>query len=253
MSSRLGELLETTMKSPGVVAAVRVDSQGRIIEYASNVEGDFARTGSIASEMLRQWRSVGVDLGMGTVRSLMIERPDGPATITPLGPDAALLVIGTRSCRFGRLWLDAKRAWAALGEVKQTESEPEVGVSPRPAEHRDGLVRTLETTSATTTPAPHNLTMGEVVLKGAHTFRLVTKLVTQLLKMRGVRSSSLRAYSPISTVIDVVLEDGATMAAIDRQCFEEFSIERTEEGGTRLVLRADEPFAVSPDPIGTPG
>jgi hypothetical protein len=97
------------------------------------------------------------------------------------------------------------------------------------------------------------LTAGEVVLVGAHTFRLVTRLVARLLQADGVRSSRLRAYSPASTIIDVVLEEGATLGAIGRNGFGELPIEPAAEGHTRLVLRAAKTSLRVPTPIGSPG
>ncbi len=92
MTPRLGVVLESTMKAPGVVASLLVDSHGSVIETISNGERDLAACGAVASQMLSLWASIGTDLGMGTVDSVLIEWEGGPATITPMGQDAALLV-----------------------------------------------------------------------------------------------------------------------------------------------------------------
>ncbi len=246
MTSYLGVVLETAMKSPGVVAGALIDSQGCVVENACWVDGDPAVSGAVASQMLRRWASVGTDLGIGTVQSILIERPGGPVTITPVGQNVAL-VVGNHACPPGRLRLQARRAREAMGNVDRMVPAPEVSAPSLLPEHLDDLVVTSE-------PAPPpRLTTGEVVLIGTHTFRLVTNLIAQLLQLKGVQSSRLRAYSPSSTIVDVVLEDGATLGAIDSSRLEEFSIERTEAGGTRLVLRACRSLAIPPTPIGSPG
>jgi hypothetical protein len=137
-----------------------------------------------------------------------------------------------------------------MGDVDRMVSASDVSAPSQLPEHLDDLVVTIE--EAPPAPPPR-LTTGEVVLVGAHTFRLVTKLIGQLLQLKGVQSSRLRAYSPSSTIVDVVLEDGATLGAIDSSRLEEFSIERTEAGGTRLVLRPCRSLVIPPTPIGSPG
>jgi len=247
MTPLAGVVLESTMKAPGVVASVLVDAHGTVIETISNADRDLAACGAVASQLLGMWASIGTDLGLGTVDSVLIEGEEGPATITPVGQDAALLVFGDRSCRPGRLRREARRAREAMREVERAGPPAEVAPPPARTDHLNGdLVRTIEETS----PSPsRSLTTGEVVLLGAHTFRLVTRLIAQLLQTKGVQSSRLRAHSPRSTIIDVVLEDGATLATIDRGGLDELALERTEEGGTRLILRAG---TALPSPIGSP-
>lgn len=249
MTSRIGVVLDSALHSSGAVAAVLVGSDGGVIEAASLAEDEFAPLGVAASEILRQWTAVGTDLGMGLLQTLMIERAGGPMTITPAGPDGMLLIIGHQSCRPGRARLDAKRVKEAMLKVEWAPTEPEGIAPPPPSDHFDHLVRT--TAEGSSSSPPTGLTAGEVVVIGAHTFRLVTKLIAQLLQMRGVRSSRLRVYSPSSTIIDVDLEDGATLATVDRGSLEEFSIEQPEQGGTRLILHARNVF--SPNAIGSPG
>jgi predicted regulator of Ras-like GTPase activity (Roadblock/LC7/MglB family) len=248
MTSRVGAVLESAMHSPGIAAAVLVDSDGYVTEAASLIEGDLALQGAVASGMLRQWASLGTDLGLGELRSMLIEGAGGPTTITPAGSDAVVLLIGNRVCHPGRVLLEARRACRAMGDTGFPVSNPESGVL-SPLDHFDQPAGKME-------EDPHapaaKLTSGEVILTGTHTFRLVTKLLAQLLRVKGVRSSSLRAYSPSSTIIDVVLENDATLAIIEPGCLEEFLIEGAEEGGTRLVLRPRTARASFPDPIGSP-
>jgi len=240
MTSRLSVVLESAMKTLGVMASVLVDPDGSVIETASNVEGDLAVSGALAWQMRRMWTSVGTDLGMGAVDSMLLEWEGGSATITPMGQNATLLMFGSRACRPGRLRREARR-----GRERMDEGTPVT--PPPPTDHlNDDLVRAIEEVA----PARRPIT-GEVVLIGAHTFRLVTRLIAQLLQTRGVQSSRLRAYSPSSTIIDVVLEDGATLAAVDHGDLDELALERTEEGGTRLIFRAG--TALGTSPIGNRG
>lgn len=241
MTVRLGAVVESPLKAPGVVAAVLVDSAGHAIEGASCAEGDLAAAARSASEMLKQWTSVGTELALGDVRSLLIERSGGPVTISPAPHGGAFVIIGNRSCHPGRLRHEARVARDAMVEVARNRASV--------ADHFDELGGKVDEADLPS----GRLTPGEVVLVGAHPFRLVTRLVARLLQTEGVRSSRLRAYSPGSTVIDVLLEEGATLAAIGRDCVGEFPVERAAEGRTRLVLRAAKPPLRVPTSIGSPG
>jgi predicted regulator of Ras-like GTPase activity (Roadblock/LC7/MglB family) len=250
MPARLGVVIESAMKVPGVVAAVLVNSDGHVIECASWAESDLASAGAFASQMFRQWASAGADLGLGDVRSMLIERPGGPVTIAPLGQCGALVVIGNRTCRPGHLRFETRHARERVGEGTCTAPEPAINSPTNSDAEFDERGQKTDRVD----PTPNHLTTGEVVLVGAHTFRLVTKLVSRLLQTKGVRSSRLRAYSPSSTIIDVMLEEGATLTAIGGSCLDdELSIEPTAPGGARLVLRAAKASLGSPTPIGSPG
>lgn len=244
MASHLG-VLESAVKSPGVVAAALIDSQGCVIEGACCAEADLAASGATAGLMLRQWAAVGRDLGVGALQSVLVERPGGSATVTPVEPNVALLIVGGHSCRIGGLRVQTRRAREAMGRADGMGSG-RAGAAPRTPDPLDDIE--VQTAEVPTAP-PSRLTPGEVILVGAHTFRLVTRLIAHLLETKGVRSSRLRAYSPSSTVVDVVLEAGASLEAIDRGRLEEFVVERAEARGTRLVLRARRPVR-APAPVG---
>lgn len=241
MTARLSAVIESTLKAPGVVMAVIVDAAGHAIEGASCADGDLAETARSASEMLKQWISVGAELGIGDVRSMLLERPGGPVTISPAPRGSALVIVGHPSCQPGRLRREARLATDAVAEI--------AGLATNGADHPAEHVETVDAAARST----GRLTPGEVVLVGAHTFRLVTRVVARLLQTQGVRSSRLRAYSPGSTIIDVLLEEGATLAAIGRNCFGDVPIERAADGHSRLVLRAAKASLRVPTPLGSPG
>jgi predicted regulator of Ras-like GTPase activity (Roadblock/LC7/MglB family) len=242
VTARLDAVIESTLQAPGVVAAVLADSSGFAIEGASWTEGDLATAARSAIEMLKLWASVGTELGIGDVRALLIERGGGPVAVCPAPQGGALVVVGNQSCRPGRLRRDAGLARDALVEVARTPAEPLRQLN-EPAGEADEAG-----------PPSGRFRAGEIVLVGAHTFRLVTKLVARLLQTKGVRSSRLRAYSPASTIIDVSLEEGATLAAIGQSCFSDFPIKTVAwaEGRNRLVLNAAEAPLRTPTPIGSP-
>lgn len=242
MTSHLRAVLAAAMTSPGVTAGVLFDHHGRAIESASWAGGDVAGWGAVASQMLRQWAFVGADLGIGALRSVLVERQGGPTMITPMEDDVALLIVGDRSCRLGQIRLMARRAREEMGERDRVISPAEPGAPPDVPEHFGDLTGTIEEVPPN---VPAHVTTGEVVLVGTHTFRLVTRLIAHLLQTKGVRSSSLRAYSPSSTIVDVVLEKGATLETMDRSGLEELSVERAEAAGTRLVLRAGRPLTMA--------
>ena len=219
-----------------IVAMVLMDSDGTVIESNACNGSDPQAYSTWASGVLRRWEGVGADMGLGPVRAVLIERGWGPAMITPVGPSTILLVVGNQSCRPGHLRFEAARTREAVAEAEGDAAREIVATAPpEPVNHLDDIVRTIEEVSPIPTLPPAS---GEVVLTGAHTFRSVTKLLARLLQLKGVRSSRLRAHSPSSTVIDVVLEEGATLTAIDPGCLNECSVEVAEESAKRLVLRA---------------
>jgi predicted regulator of Ras-like GTPase activity (Roadblock/LC7/MglB family) len=241
VTARLGAVIESTLSAPGVVAAVLVDSAGHAIEGASCADGDLAAAARSASDTLKQWVSVGTQLGIGDVRAILLERSGGPVAILPVPYGGALMVVGNQSCRPGRVRHDAGLAREAVVEVTRT--------APAPAGRFGDAAHEIGKAG----PPSGGLTAGEIVLVGGHTFHFVTKLVGRLLQTNGVRSSRLRAYSPASTVIDVLLEEGATLGVIGQTCFGDLPVERAAEGHNRLVLRtAKSPIRVA-TPIGSPG
>jgi predicted regulator of Ras-like GTPase activity (Roadblock/LC7/MglB family) len=220
---------------------VLVDSAGLAIEGASWRDGDLANAARSAGDMLAQWASVGTELGIGSVRAILIERCGGPVVVRPALHGSALMVVGNQSCRLGRLRRAAELARDAVIESAGAAAEPPRAVSEPPRDAGEVSAPSVD------------VTPGEVVLVGAHTFRLVTKLVARLLQTKGIRSSRLRAYSPASTIIDVSLEEGATLAAIGREGFDGLPIEAAAEEHKRLVLRAAETPVRVATPIGSPG
>jgi predicted regulator of Ras-like GTPase activity (Roadblock/LC7/MglB family) len=241
VTARLAAVIESTLSAPGIVAAVLVDSAGHAIEGASCTEGDLAAAARSASGMLKQWASVGIELSIGNVRAMLLERSEGAVTVLPAPHGGALMIVGNQLCRPGRLRHDAALAREAVVEATR--------VAPAPGGRFGDAANGIDDAG----PPSGRLTDAEVVLVGAHTFRLVTKLVARLLQTKGVRSSRLRAYSPASTVIDVLLEEGATLAALSRTCFGDLAIEGAAAGPNRIVLRATKsPIRVA-TPIGSPG
>lgn len=241
MTARLGAVIESTLRAPGVVTAVIVDAAGHAIDGASRADGDLAAAARSGSDILKQWVSVGSELRLGDVRSMLFERPGGPVAISPAPRGSTVVITGDATCRPGRLRREARLATEAVAEI--------AGRAANGADHPAGHPDTVDEGRRSS----GRLTPGEVVLVGAHTFRLVTRVVARLLQTQGVRSSRLRAYSPGSTIIDVLLEEGATLAAIGRACFGDVPIERGGEGRSRLVLRAAKALLGTPTAIGSPG
>lgn len=241
MTARLGTAIESLLQIRGIVAAVFVDSAGHAIEGASCADDDLAAAARSAREILQRWAAVGMELGIGGVRSVLIEQTGGPVTIAAGARGAALVVVGDRSCRPGRVRREAGRARAAAMSAWAEDTPAAID----PVEERTG--------AAAATASGGRLTAGEIVLVGAHPFRLVTRLVARLLQAKGVRSSRLRAYSPDSTVIDVELEEGGTLDAIAGDGFGDLPVEPAAESGTRLVLKPARRSLGMPSPIGSAG
>lgn len=53
MTARLGAVIESALRAPGVVAAVLTDSAGHAIEGASCTEGDLATAARSGADMLK--------------------------------------------------------------------------------------------------------------------------------------------------------------------------------------------------------
>jgi hypothetical protein len=259
VTSRLAAILHAALNTAGIVAAVHLDRLGHVIHAPAWRTADLSAAGDRARGLLEQWQTVGRDLHAGGVVSMLLDRTSGPVVIAPLPGDATLLVMGDQDCRPGRVRAETVRVTAALAAVSAEEqAEPrEAPAGDRagmPAdaagdpEAEEAALPPAEPTAEVALADAHREAVsserggraartGEVVLLGAHTFRLVRKLVAQLLETKGVRTASLRAYSPVSTVVDVVLEEETTLAAIGPQDLQEFAVERTEANRSRLVLR----------------
>jgi predicted regulator of Ras-like GTPase activity (Roadblock/LC7/MglB family) len=251
VTSRLAAVLHSLLNTAGVIAAVHLDRRGRAIPAPAWRTIDLSAAGDRARGLLEQWNAVGRDLHAGGVVSMLLDATSGPVMITPLPDDATLLVMGDQECPPGRVRVETRRASAAIaavgGEVQvpspgagaeRVEDRAATAAEPAPREDAGAaaLPEARDDPAAAGNARPSART-GEVVLLGAHTFRLVRRLVAQLLETKGVRTASLRAYSPVSTVVDVVLEEEATLAAIGPADLQEFAVERTEEHRSRLVLR----------------
>jgi predicted regulator of Ras-like GTPase activity (Roadblock/LC7/MglB family) len=174
MTSRAGIVLESALHSPGVVGAALVDSTGDVIGTASLGEGDLASSGPAAIELLKRWTVVGAALAIGTPKFLMIDREGSQTAITPAGPDATLMLSGTRSCGPGRLRVEARRAREALLRAESAPATPAGNAPPAAIGHRDRFVRTTEEGPSSTTSG---VTAGEVVLIGARAIgRMIWKV-----------------------------------------------------------------------------
>lgn len=237
--THLGAVIQSTLQAPGIVAVVLADAAGLAIEGASCADGDLAGTARSASDMLTQWASVGTELGIGDVRAVLIERSGGPVAVWPIPQGGAVVVVGNQSCPPGRARRDAGLARDAVVQIVRTPAAAEKDVGE--------LARAADQTGRPS----DRLTAAEIVLVGAHTFRLVTRLMARLLKTKGVQSSRLRAYSPASTIIDVSLDEGATLTAIGRNCVGDFPIKLAAEADNRLVLKPAEAPPHLATPIGS--
>jgi predicted regulator of Ras-like GTPase activity (Roadblock/LC7/MglB family) len=262
MAGRSSDVLASATCVSGILRAGLADAKGRLIVQAPDGERDLDAAAKGIPIMLAMCRAAGRDLGCGAVRMITVEGLTAHVAIAPAEDASALLLVADARCRLGRLRMEAERARAGMmtpplptpdtavsaagdtpARVQREAAVPqEPATAPagkaaptRPSE-ADGTTGTVGANVPVSRPAG---TSGEVVVLGTHTFRLVRKLAEQLLKIDGVRSSRLRAYSPCSTVIDVGLDDGATLAGIDTRPLNDVAVERTEDGGTRLVLRVE--------------
>jgi len=83
---------------------------------------------------------------------------------------------------------------------------------------------------------------GEVVVSPIHSFLQATKFMTALSQIGGVASVKLRTYSGAKATIEIVTE-GHTLAGINCEAIDGFSVEVVESTDTHLVLRIGSPAA----------
>ncbi len=107
-------ILDGLLKVEGVTAALVIGRDGFVIESATTHPIDTDAVGAIAASSLTASESMGEELKLGTLGSILIEYELGPVAVTPAGPDAVLAVVGNQSANLGRVRIEMRKIRQAV-------------------------------------------------------------------------------------------------------------------------------------------
>lgn len=110
----LRAILDGLLKVEGVTAALVVGRDGFVIEAVSAEGIETDSVGAIAASSMSASESMGEELKLGVLGSVLIEFELGPVAIAPAGPEAILAVVGNQNVNLGRLRIEMRRIRAAV-------------------------------------------------------------------------------------------------------------------------------------------
>ncbi len=114
--SGLRAILDDLMKVEGVTAALVVGRDGFVIEGVGAEGIALDAVGALAASGLGSSDSMGGELHLGALGSMLIEYEVGPVAVTPAGPDAVLAVVGDQRANLGRLRIEMRKIRNAVAE-----------------------------------------------------------------------------------------------------------------------------------------
>lgn len=112
----LRTILDGLMKVEGVTGALVVGRDGFVIEGVSAEGVDLDAVGALAASALGSSDSMGGELHLGGLGSVLIEFEVGPVAVTPAGPDAVLAVVGDQRANLGRLRIEMRKIRSAVAD-----------------------------------------------------------------------------------------------------------------------------------------
>lgn len=247
MMSSLGEVLGHMTRVPGIVAAILMKVDGSITELSVSEGVDPEPVRALGRDLLSRWEWVGSEAGIGRPHALLSATAHGLLHLMPVGRDAVLLALGDASCRVGRIRYELRRAGeairAAQRAVPATTPNLRRMISEMTSTNGNGageIVRTIERASD---QRPAAATAGEIIVTGVNSFHLAMRLVTALSHVKGVRSASLKTYTPGTVTLGVDFEGGGALASITGRSFGECTLDVIERTDVRLILRISNPVA----------
>ncbi len=108
--SQLKDVLVDLAKVEGVLAALVVGRDGFVVEGMTTEESvDLEAVGAIVASNIAAADSMGREMARGTLRNMLLEYDDGPVAVGPAGPDAVLVVVGSKQANLGRIRLEMRR------------------------------------------------------------------------------------------------------------------------------------------------
>ena len=70
---------------------------------------DLEAVGAIVASNIAAADSMGREMARGTLRNMLLEYDEGPVAVGPAGPDAVLVVVGSKQANLGRIRLEMRR------------------------------------------------------------------------------------------------------------------------------------------------
>ena len=108
--SQLKDVLVDLAKVEGVLAALVVGRDGFVVEGMTTEESvDLEAVGAIVASNISAADSMGREMARGTLRNMLLEYDEGPVAVGPAGPDAVLVVVGSKQANLGRIRLEMRR------------------------------------------------------------------------------------------------------------------------------------------------
>ncbi len=110
----LKKLLSEFAQLDGVSAALVVGRDGFVIEGVTTEDVDLEALGAVTASSLAASDALAAELGRGRLFGLMLEYEGGPLVLSPVGPEAILVIMGNGSANLGRIRLELKKRHEAI-------------------------------------------------------------------------------------------------------------------------------------------
>lgn len=107
-------ILDGLMRVEGATAALVVGRDGFVIEAVSTEGIEADSVGALAASSLGASETMGGELHLGPLGSILIEYEMGPVAVSPAGPDAVLAVVGNQHVNLGRLRIEMRKIRTAV-------------------------------------------------------------------------------------------------------------------------------------------
>ena len=114
MTDRLTDL-QTASTDVEASALVSVDGLTMASALPPDVEED--RVSAMSAAMLSLGERIAIELGRGTLDQVYIRGDNGYVLLLDVGEEAVLTVLARKEAKLGMVFLDMKRAAAALGRL----------------------------------------------------------------------------------------------------------------------------------------
>jgi len=106
----LKQILGEFLKLDGVSAAVVVGRDGFVIESAVSGKVDIDALGAMASTGMGTSEAMGIELGKGELRQMLVELDKGPILLSPLSADELIAIVADTDVNIGRIRYELKKS-----------------------------------------------------------------------------------------------------------------------------------------------
>lgn len=105
----LGTLVTTLRRRPGVEAALVLGPDGLVIAAEASSTVDVEALAAEAPRLVSRAIAVGAITGRGTLQLAVLDLSDGGVIVSPLSPDASLLLVTSPACDRAALVAELRR------------------------------------------------------------------------------------------------------------------------------------------------